>query len=248
MELAKRPEMKLLMSQEWRLSNLYRIKDKEGSQLTFKPNWAQKLLLEGEHSLNIILKARQLGITTFHALLFLDHCLFTPNVHAAIIADAKVVAKEIFVDKVKFAYDNLPEPFRRLCPAFRDNAQELRFSNGSVFRVGTSMRGGTTQFLHITEFAKVCQENPKKAAEVMSGAINTVQSGQFICIESTARGREGYFYDLCQRAMDKKRTGVSLGPLDWKFWFFPWIYEPKYTLDNSDSEKQRIIALHSNIL
>ena len=183
------------------------------------------------HTLNIILTARQLGVTTFHALAFLDKCLFVPNVHAAIIADAKVVAKEIFVDKVKYAYDNLPEPFKALNPAFRDNAQELRFQNGSVFRVGTSMRGGTTQFLHITEFAKICQDNPKKAAEVMSGAINTVQAGQFICIESTARGRDGFFYDICQEAINAKESGRELGILDWKFWFFPWQEHPEYQID-----------------
>lgn len=230
-DVASSPEMSLLNNQAWRLSHLYWIKDKSGNRVIFQPNWAQYELLKHEHTLNIILKARQLGVTTFHALMFLDLCIFTPNVHAAIIADAKVVAKEIFVDKVKYAYDNLPEPFKKLNPAYRDNAQELRFKNGSVFRVGTSMRGGTTQYLHITEFAKICQENPRKASEVMSGAINTVQAGQFICIESTARGREGFFYDICQKAIEDEKEGRELGVLDWKFWFFPWWKHPEYHLD-----------------
>lgn len=90
------------------MSNLYYIKDKSGNKVLFKPNWAQ-LQLMNPHYLNIILKARQLGVTTFHALLFLDTCLFNHNVNAAIIADTKPNAKEIFIDKVKFAYDNLPE-------------------------------------------------------------------------------------------------------------------------------------------
>jgi len=222
-----------LADRRWRLANLYKIKDKYGAVVDFEPNWAQDELLK-PHYLNLILKARQLGVTTFFSIMFLDTCLFNDNVNAAIIADNKDVSREVFIDKVKFAYDHLPEWVRQLSSATRDNVHELRFSNGSVFRVGTSLRGGTVQLLHITEFAKVCVENPKKAQEIMSGALNTVQAGQFACIESTARGKDGYFYDMCQTAMELEKSGKELTPLDWKFWFFPWWKEPMYMLNDED--------------
>jgi hypothetical protein len=222
-----------LADQDWRLRNLYKIKDKEGYVVNFEPNWAQ-LKLRKPHYLNIILKARQLGITTFHALLFLDTCLFNENVNAAIVADSKPIAKEIFIDKVKFAYDNLPQFVRDMCPAYRDNVHEMRFANGSVFRVATSLRGGTIQLLHITEFAKICQENPTKANEIVSGALNAVQAGQFVCMESTARGRDGHFYNLCKEAQALQDAGVDLGKLDWKLWFFPWWKHPDYVIDSKN--------------
>lgn len=224
--------IKRLADREWRLANLYKIKDKYGHVVNFEPNWAQKLLLR-PHYLNIVLKARQLGITTFHAILFLDTCLFNDNINAAIIADSKDVSREVFVDKVKFAYDALPDWVRDITKAYRDNVNELRFSNGSVFRVGTSLRGGTLQLLHITEFAKTCVENPKKADEIMSGALNTLQSGQFACIESTARGKDGHFFSMCQNAIKMRREGKSLSPLDWKIWFFPWYMHPDYYLNDA---------------
>lgn len=230
MEVTEESAYKLLADKLWRLSNLYYIKDKQGNKVLFQPNWAQKQLLK-PHYLNIILKARQLGVTTFHALLFLDTCLFNNNVNAAIIADTKPNAKEIFIDKVKFAYDCLPDWLKHLVPAKRDNVNELRFENGSVFRVGTSLRSGTLQLLHITEFAKICVENPKKANEIISGALNTIQSGQFCCIESTARGRGGAFYTMCKKAMDLEAGGGSLSKLDWKFWFFPWWKHPEYVIE-----------------
>jgi hypothetical protein len=217
----------------WRLRNLYKIKDKHGNVIDFTPNWAQQLL-EKPHYLNLILKARQLGVTTFFSILFLDTCLFNDNVHAAIIADNKPTSREIFIDKVKFAYDNLPEWVRAMTPAYRDNINELRFSNGSVFRVGTGLRGGTLQLLHITEFAKICVENPIKASEIMSGALNTLQAGQFCTIESTARGREGFFYEMCQRAISAQESGKELSAMDWKFWFFPWWKEAAYTITDQD--------------
>lgn len=223
----------LLGDKKWRMSNLYYIKDKSGQKVLFKPNWAQQELMK-PHYLNIVLKARQLGVTTFHSLLFLDTCLFNHNVSAAIIADTKDNAKEIFIDKVQFAYDNLPPELQEIIPTDRANVNELRFENGSVFRVGTSLRSGTVQLLHITEFAKICVENPKKANEIISGALNTIEAGQFCCIESTARGRGGSFYDMCKKAMDIQKEGKILSAMDWKFWFFPWWREPSYSLQHAD--------------
>ena len=234
MTMTQEQAFALLRDQRWRLNNLYKIKDKEGNIVDFQMNWAQEALLTGQHTLQIVLKARQLGITTFHAILFLDHCLFTPNVNAAIVADSKPISQEIFIDKVKFAYDNLPECIKQMCPAHRDNVAQMRFANGSVFRVATSLRGGTVQFLHITEFAKVCQENPKKANEIISGALNAVQAGQFVCIESTARGRDGHFYNLCKGARDLQDAGTPLGTLDWKMWFFSWWEHPDYVVDSTN--------------
>jgi len=225
---------KKFLDYKWRLRNLYKIKDKEGQMVNFKPNWAQEILLEQSHNLQIILKARQLGMTTFHALLFLDKCLFTPHTNAAIVADNKDVAKEIFVDKVKFAYDNLPDFVKTMCRAYRDNVNEMRFDNGSVFRVATSLRGGTLNYLHITEFAKVCQQNPGKANEIVSGALNAVQAGQHITIESTARGRDGHFYNLCKSAEAFRDLGHELGVLDWKMWFFSWYQHPEYAVDSKN--------------
>lgn len=46
-----------LGDQQWRLANLYKIKDKEGRVVDFQPNWAQQSLFH-PHYLNIILKAR----------------------------------------------------------------------------------------------------------------------------------------------------------------------------------------------
>lgn len=223
----------LLSDRKWRMENLYYIKNKQGAKVLFKPNWAQIELMD-PHYFNIVLKARQLGVTTYHAIMFLDTTLFNEHVNAAIIADNKVNAKEIFVDKVRFAYDNLPDCLRDLIPCDKKNVNELRFNNGSVFRVGTTLRSGTLNLLHITEFAKICVDNPKKANEIISGAINTLEAGQFCCIESTARGRSGSFYDMCKGAMDLQLEGRKLSLLDWKFYFFPWYRERSYRLPDVD--------------
>lgn len=177
------------------------------------------------HECNIILKARQLGITTFFCILYLDEVLWTNNLHAGIIAHTLDDSISIFQDKLKFAFDNLHPNLRKLFKPVGDSAKELSFSHGSTIRVGTSLRSSTLQRLHISEFGKVCARSPEKAREIITGSLNTVHAGQKITIESTAEGKEGYFYDMCQIAQAKEPKSSQ----DFKFFFFPWWKHPDYT-------------------
>lgn len=180
--------------------------------------------------MNLILKARQLGISTFVCLLFLDRCLFNSNLHAGIIAHTREDA-EVMFRRVKFAYDCLPSELKALRPATVDSARELIFSNGSSLSVGTSMRGSTLQYLHISEFGKICAKFPDKAHEIITGSLNTLASGQYVFIESTAEGREGYFYQMCKDAQATRDSGKKLTPLDFRFHFLPWHAHKGYRID-----------------
>lgn len=219
----------------WRLNNLYYIKDKQGNVVRFKPNWAQKFLYENMWYLNIVLKARQLGMTTFIQLFMLDRALFNDNQLCGIVAHNKEDAEHFFEDKIKFAYENLPEDLRNALRATSDTVRSLKFANGSQIRVGTSMRSGTYQYIHISEFGKMCAKYPDKAQEVITGTLNTIAPGQMAFIESTAEGPFGEFYDMCNTAQDLTQA-VENGdqhftPLDWKFFFFPWFKHPDYVLN-----------------
>lgn len=195
-------------------------------------NWAQKLLYKTMWYLNIILKARQLGMTTFIQIFMLDRCLFNDNTNAGVIAHTLSDAESFFQDKIKFAYDNLPDEIKAKLYAQTDSSKELAFANGSRIRVGTSLRSGTLQYLHISEFGKLCAKHPERAREVVSGALNTVAPGQFVFIESTAEGAYGAFYTMCQAAM-KLKDSVARGlelltKMDYKFFFYPWFEHPDY--------------------
>jgi len=191
-------------------------------------NANQERLFDNLHTLNVILKARQLGFSTFIQLLMLDACLWNPNIRAGVIAHNREDASVIFRDKIKFAYDGLPEGLRQAMPAERESARELRFANNSSIRVGTSMRSGTVQYLHVSEYGKIAVLYPQKAREIKTGAFNAVHAGQFIFVESTAEGQEGAFFELCEAARLKARLGTPLGQQDFKFHFFPWWDEPTY--------------------
>jgi len=224
------PEViKNFQSQWWRLNHFYYLVDKRGSKILFKFNWAQQHLYENLHTCNIILKARQLGISTFVLLLLLDEALFKPNTNAGIIAQTREDAEGLF-KRIKFAYDNLPPAIKAEIQSQSNSARELEFSNGSRISVGTSMRGSTLHLLHISEFGKICAKYPEKAQEIITGSLNTLAPGQKIYIESTAEGKEGYFYEMCQRAEKMNLEKKQLSEIDFKFHFFPWWGEPSYQI------------------
>lgn len=215
----------------WRLNNLYRITDETGRCIEFRMNSAQEQFVQECHTLNVILKARQRGFTTLLQLIMLDSCFFNENIRAGTIAHTLGDAEEIFRDKVKYPYENLPDQLREANPAKVDSVRNLTFQNNSSIRVGTSLRSGTFQYLHVSEYGKLCAKFPEKAREVKTGAFNTVHAGQMIFVESTAEGEEGEFYDLCEDAQALQRQGTPLSSLDFKFHFFPWYGHEGYTID-----------------
>ena len=221
-----------LKNRWWRLNNLYYIVDEKSRRRRFVPNWAQRLLMKNMWYLNIILKARQLGFTTFICILFLDTCLFRKDTHCAIIAHNREDAEEFFNNKVKYAYNNLPEWFRDEMNAPTDSTKKLSFSNGSSIRVTTSGRSGTFYMLHISEFGKVCARYPEKAREIVTGALNTVHAGQYVFIESTAEGNQGRFFEMCKLAKDMLLRAIKLNKMQYKFHFYPWWANPNYQLDD----------------
>lgn len=214
----------------WRLNNLYYIINKHGKKIKFKPNWAQNKILQNLWFFTIILKARQLGITTFFCILYLDQILFKANKTAGIIAHTDGDTKKIFM-RIKYAWENLPENLKEsIGLPSTDSVGEMKFPNGSSIFVARSTRGSTLQYLHISEFAKICAKYPEKAREIVTGAINSVEKGNFISIESTAEGKEGYFAEYCMEAQQAEKEGKQLSELDFKYFFFPWWEESSYRL------------------
>lgn len=226
----------------WRLNNLYFIKDENGKKVLFQPELrkVQKILHDNFWYFMIVPKARQLGVTTFFAILYLDAILFSENKTAGIIAHRQEDMKKIFRNKIKFAWDNMHPWLRNyIGEPINDSANELVWApvnqggNGGAIYVSMTTRGDTVQYLHISEFGYICAKAPEKANEIVNGAINSVHAGNVVTIESTAEGKEGHFYEFCMDAEKKRKENRELTPLDFKIFFFPWFADPKYSLSGN---------------
>lgn len=203
----------------------------DGLVVRFNPNRAQLRFIKRLWNRNIILKARQMGFTTLISIVWLDHALFNANARCAIVAQDREAAEVIFRDKIKFAYDNLPEELKKAMPLARDSASELLFAhNNSSIRVATSVRSGTIHRLHVSEFGKICARYPDKAREVITGSLPAVPIDGITVIESTAEGQEGEFYAMTQAALKLQNENAKLSAREFRMHFYAWWEAPDYVM------------------
>lgn len=196
----------------------------------------QEELDESLHNRNIVLKSRQHGITTYACIRALDTALFRSNAKCGLVFHKKEEALKSFGSKILYAYDRLPAWLRAEIPIIkRDMGGEVHFANGSQIACSTSHRGGTLQFLHVSEYGPMVAMFPLRADEVASGALNALTVDGIAIIESTAMGAWGDFYDRCSRAMVHERL-VEAGEatrtaLDYRLFFFGWWQDPANRID-----------------
>lgn len=241
----------ILSSRKKRLS-LYKIKDKAGQTITFKPNAVQQVLLERLWYRDLILKSRQHGLTTLICILWLDAALFRAGTHAGVVAHKKADAEKFFNEKILFAYDNLPPLLRESIPLVkRDMSGHLEFANGSVVDVGVSLRSGTYQRILISEYGPMCSMFPQRAQEVRTGALNTIApvdteagNDNIVVIESTAYGQYGDFAERANKAIELdtmiKAGQAELSTMDYRFFFFPWFQDPVNSLPENEAKRVTI--------
>jgi hypothetical protein len=223
-------------SLEWRLDNLYWIVDEHGTETRFCMNEEQRDFVRNLHTRNLILKARQLGFSTLLEILELDQGLFNANHNGVVISDTLPNANKLF-GKIEFALKRIPEALKLALPIKNSAAKtSIEWEHGSTIYVSTSSRGGTVQFLHVSELGRIARKWPERAAEIVSGAFESVSADNIIVVESTAEGAAGAFYDLCMPALRRMREGAAETRLDWRLHFYPWYRKAAYSLTDEECD------------
>lgn len=217
-----------LDSKESRLNHLYRVINKKGNSVPFKLNDIQKQVVACPHKRKLILKARQVGMSTLAVLDMLDDTLFNENCSTGIVSYSVEHAQHIFKRIIGHALDTFPEKLKPFVGIESRSAREISFSNGSFLRVDTTLRGSTYQNILVSEFGKTCARTPMKAEEVVTGTLNSVPLGGKVVIESTGEGTEGYFCEMCMSALH--RGNENLSELEYYLLFFPWYEDSAYVL------------------
>lgn len=230
-----------LLDKEWRMTHLYKVRNKRGETVTFKKNRAQADFDSKRSNRNIILKSRQLGFTTYEAIDSLDDTLFVTGTDVLMRSYDEVSQKDIFDSKIVFSWNNLPQEIKELYELEAERANKLKFNWGdgttSSITVRLHGRGGTYSRAHISEFAKICKNSTKDADEVITGDMPAVPMTGRIDIESTAEEAAGDFYNMWWEAWNR---GDPTMPVHFKAFFYNWQWD--------DAELAEIVPLQDSDL
>ena len=143
-----------------------------------------------EHDYNIILKARQLGISTLVAGYSIWLALFHNDKNVLVIATKQDTAKNL-VTKVRVMYSELPSWLKVKC--VEDNKLNLRFVNGSQVKAVSSTeeagRSEALSLLILDEAAFI-----EKIDTIWTAAQQTLATGGRCLVLSTPNGVGNFFH------------------------------------------------------
>ena len=205
---------------------LLKVRSKTRGLVPLRPNRAQREYSRNCSRRNIVLKARQLGITTYVAARFFVQTITQPGTVTVQVAHDQESAEEIFRIVRRF-WENLPRTAQ--CGALqtsRANVRQIVFTHlDSEYRVATAAdanagRGMTIHNLHCSEVARW----PGDVAETLASLRAAVPEDGEIVLESTPNGAGDVFYQEWQRAAE---TGYTRH-------FFPWWYDDGYCLESAE--------------
>lgn len=233
-----------LSDYKFRFSRLYYIKPKDAGvpECVIVPKPEQweilKLIYEDGNTRLAILKARQLGMSTLLALICLDMILFNAGFKCGIV-DQTLTDAVTKMEKVFFAWDRLPEDLRGAYEVLVENKSELRVrrpgkADSSVYG-GKNARGGTHEFLWISEWGAIQFDDPKRSDEIADGGLPSAESG-IIVVETTWKGgKTGRLYtDVVEESLkiDKRYRTKE----DWDIKFYAWWLDATYSRDGDVSQ------------
>ena len=233
---------KLKTDREWYIETFLKIKNKASEIIDFKLNEAQKIVMgkikyrdkKKKFHRYIILKARQMGLSTlFEGLIFHDTST-KENINSLIIAHEEQASSNLF-QMSKLFYENLPLEIRPMKKY--SNGRVLQFENPtnddgekhknpglrSKITIATAgsgevARSATFHNVHASEVAFF--PDPKTT---MLGLLQSVPDtpNSMVVIESTANGVGNWFHETWQRAVRGENDFVPI--------FLPWFTDSTYT-------------------
>jgi hypothetical protein len=174
-----------------------------------------------KYQFNVILKGRQIGISTAVACYALWLMLFHRDKNVLVIATKESTAKNL-ITKVRFAYENLPIWLQ--VPCTENNKLGQTYKNGSRIQASTAAgdagRSEALSLLILDECAFI-----KNAKEIWVAALPTVSTGGKAVLISTPNGVGNFFHKVYTEAEQGQRIAAEEGAdeilfhpikLDWR--------------------------------
>ena len=219
---------------------LLKVRSRSGAMVPLSANRVQEEFERRRGQRNIVLKARQMGMTTWIAGRLFLKTITIPGTLSVQVAHTQEAAEGIFRTVHRFL-ESLPTSLREgALRTSRSNTRQIHFpALDSEFRVesagdGNVGRGLTIMNLHCSEVARW----PGDASETLYGLKAALPAQGELILESTPNGAEGCFWTEWTQA---EATGTVRH-------FFPWWWEPSYVAgavdqQTLDADEARLVEL-----
>jgi hypothetical protein len=201
-------------------AQILRVRTRDGQTEPLRLNAVQRAFEQRRGQRNIVLKARQLGLTTWAAARFFLRTITRPGTLTLQVAHTQEAAEEIFRIVHRFV-ECLPDVVRTgPLRTSRANTRAIAFPEMDAQYLVVSAgeknagRGLTVQNLHCSELARW----PGDPAETLAGLRAALAPQGELILESTPQGVGGCFYEEWMKAAE---TGMVQH-------FFPWWMERGY--------------------
>ena len=184
-------------------------------QFNLYPFQEKVLHLWRDNPYSIVLKSRQLGISTLAAGYSLWLMTFHQDRNVLALATTQATARNL-VSKVQFMWENLPSWLK--VPAVENNKLSLRLNNGSKVQAKSSnadaARSEAVSLLIVDEAAFI-----ENIGETWASAQQTLATGGGAIVLSTPYGTGNWFHQTWVRAEGQENDFVPIR--------LPWMVHPE---------------------
>jgi phage FluMu gp28-like protein len=208
------------------LDNYAKIVHQSKGLIPFRTFKFQKELLNDfhDHRYNVILKSRQMGISTIVSGYIAWMLLFHKERNVLVMATKLNTAIEI-VEKVKDIIDSVPA-YIKIAEITINNKTKLELSNGSKIQgVPTSKDAGRSQALSLLVLDEAA--HVEDMDDLWTGLLPTVSTGGRCIALSTPNGVGNWFH--------KTYVDAESGQNNFKPTKLPWHMHPEYTQEWFDN-------------
>lgn len=219
-----------------RFCSLLQVPLKEGGRIPMRLSRIQRRYIAKRTARDIILKPRQVYMTTLEAARDLWWFLTKPGAHVILVCQSqtdmsamKDIAEKfrIFIDSLRIAgvaFDFGKETTTEWTLPKTDAMLRIIQAGASEASASKKGRGGTVNRLHISEAAFF-----ERAQDTFNSLQESVaRTGSEVVNESTPNGASGFYYDQWQSAVEGRSAYTPH--------FFGWWHHPEYRFPLEDGE------------
>lgn len=216
----------------WRLQNLYSIKTEEdGRKIPFVPRTEQMevltSLIERPTEPLYIIKSRRLGMSTAIGLMMADCAAWNDGFQGSLVDQTQSDAERKMSEIMRFGIMSLPPEIvaRYEFPKKNDGEIQVHLvgdpqETASRIFAGKSARGGTNNFLWVSEWGPISATDPTRSNEIRTGALPSARLGRRVVETTWYGGKGGDLWELVRPILEQDPNAMG------RVLFFPWHGDP----------------------